>query len=86
MLFARGNGKPTLTAVRNIEHMLGVDDILKKNAKQFATEMATIKERWDHDDTEMCHIKMDELMCATLSRLGFYEGVKIFEDTKKWYA
>lgn len=85
MLFARGNGKPSISAVQNITHMLEIDEILKKDAKQFATEMASIKAKYEADE-EVCHIEMDELMCATLCRLGFHEGVKIFEDTKKWYA
>lgn len=38
------------------------------------------------DDEEVCHEKMDELMCETLRDLGFGEKVDIFENTPKWYA
>lgn len=37
------------------------------------------------DDTEMRHVKMDELMCETLEEFGCYEGVKIFKETCKYY-
>ena len=37
-------------------------------------------------DKELRHIRMDILMCNMLIMLGYGEGVKIFEETKKWYA
>lgn len=37
-------------------------------------------------DTEVCHAKMDDLLCETLIKLGYFEGVKIFMEEGKWYA
>ena len=31
------------------------------------------------------HIEMDELLCKVLKSLGYGEGIKIFENTNKWY-
>lgn len=36
--------------------------------------------------TEDAHIEMDDVMCDTLKKLGFGEGIEIFEDTEKWYS
>ena len=38
------------------------------------------------DDEERVHGVMDGIMCETLDRLGFTEGVEIFDKTLKWYA
>ena len=38
------------------------------------------------DDEEIVHSMMDGIMCETLDRLGFTEGVKIFNEAPKWYA
>ena len=38
------------------------------------------------NDEEVCHEKMDDLMCELLRSLGYSEGVDIFEKAKKWYA
>lgn len=56
-----------------------------KAETEFADRMGYIRENYGEDE-EVCHEKMDELMCMTLRRLGFGEGVDIFEETKKWYA
>lgn len=32
------------------------------------------------------HVKADEIMCELLTRLGYWEGVAIFQDMDKWYA
>lgn len=32
------------------------------------------------------HMEMDAVMCNTLEKLGFGDGIKIFEDTEKWYG
>jgi len=32
------------------------------------------------------HMEMDAVMCNTLEKLGFGNGVEIFEDTEKWYG
>lgn len=38
------------------------------------------------DDEEIVHSTMDGIMCDTLDRLGFTEGVEIFNKAPKWYA
>nr|DAJ64425.1 MAG TPA: hypothetical protein [Caudoviricetes sp.] len=38
------------------------------------------------DDEERVHGVMDYIMCETLDRLGFTEGVEIFNEAPKWYA
>jgi len=32
------------------------------------------------------HIEADDLMCAQLRRLGYGDGVDVFEEMDKWYA
>lgn len=38
------------------------------------------------DDEEIVHSMMDGIMCETLEKLGFAEGVGIFNEAPKWYA
>lgn len=38
------------------------------------------------DDEKIVHSMMDGIMCETLDRLGFTEGVEIFGEAPKWYA
>lgn len=38
------------------------------------------------DDEEIVHSMMDGIMCETLEKLGFAEGVGIFNKAPKWYA
>ena len=38
------------------------------------------------DEEEIVHSMMDGIMCETLDRLGFTEGVEIFNEAPKWYA
>ena len=38
------------------------------------------------DDEEIVHSMMDGIMCETLEKLGFTEGVEILDDAPKWYA
>ena len=38
------------------------------------------------DDEEIVHSVMDGIMYETLDRLGFTEGVEIFDEAPKWYA
>lgn len=38
------------------------------------------------DDEKIVHSMMDGIMCETLDRLGFTEGVEIFNEAPKWYA
>lgn len=37
-------------------------------------------------DEEMMHIYMDKLMCEALVDLGYEDGIKVFENTGKWYS
>lgn len=37
-------------------------------------------------DTEERHVEADDLMCALLVRLGYGDGVAVFEDMEKWYS
>lgn len=50
--------------------------------EEFAAAMAEAS----HEGPEDGHIEADALMCETLRRLGYEEGVQIFENFKKWYA
>jgi len=38
------------------------------------------------EDAETQHINMDDLLCETLIELGYREGIKIFNNARKWYA
>lgn len=51
----------------------------------FTTEMQEAYQKYG-DDEEIVHSVMDGIMCETLDRLGFTEGVEIFNETPKWYA
>ena len=51
----------------------------------FARRMRNAKNDF-HGDPELTHMEMDELMCKLLRKLGYSEGVEIFESTFKWYA
>ena len=55
---------------------------------EFLAKLKDIKNQrfFEEDDVEACHVEMDELMCETLSSLGYDEGVKFFRMTPKWYA
>ena len=59
-----------------------------KTPDEFLAELKKIKTQcYDHeDDVEKCHIEMDELLCQTLSALGYDEGVNYYRMTPKWYA
>lgn len=67
-------------------------EILDEMAKYHRTRMAYFKEAMSNirqkygDDAEGCHKAMDILMCETLTKLGYGEGVEIFMNSKKWYA
>ena len=53
--------------------------------EQFETEMKAIFNDGDHD-TEIIHVYMDELMTELLKSLGYEAGIKVFDDTDKWYV
>lgn len=52
-------------------------------AEQFRYKMECLSKM---DDVEVCHERMDELMCELLRDIGYKDGVDIFENTSKWYA
>lgn len=39
-----------------------------------------------YEREEVCHCEMDDLMCQVLTELGYGDGVKVFDETPKWYA
>ena len=51
----------------------------------FTEEMQEAYKKYG-DDEEIVHSMMDGIMCETLDRLGFTEGVEIFNEAPKWYA
>ena len=51
--------------------------------KEFKTLMKKIA--IEHDP-ETFHEYADDLMCTVLNGLGYEDGVKIFQDTEKWYS
>ena len=65
--------------------MDALTDIIRNADEQLADSMRYIK-LMHSDDEEVCHILMDNAMCDFLEGLGFTEAVKIFKETKKWYA
>ncbi|MBO7451087.1 MAG: hypothetical protein J6U54_12050 [Clostridiales bacterium] len=60
----------------------------KISPDEFVSQLKAIKKKWYNEriDEEVCHIEMDELLCKTLSSLGYDEGIKLFRTTPKWYA
>lgn len=50
--------------------------------EEFANKMA----EYAALDPEGGHSFGDKLMCELLKRLGYEEGVKIFQGMDKWYA
>ena len=50
--------------------------------------IALLKEKDENPDfgTQELYEAMNDLMCEFLINLGYSAGVKIFRDTKKWYA
>lgn len=53
--------------------------------EEFAKEMHRIVDN-NRDDSETCHMVMDDLICNLLVTLGYAEGALIFKVTKKFYA
>lgn len=51
--------------------------------KDFADKMKAIFEK---NDPEIAHGEADVLMCETLTKLGYLDGVKIFTQSQKWYS
>lgn len=51
--------------------------------EEFAKRMQQIA---DSGEPESAHIDADELMCFILRKLGYGDGVAIFDDMRKWYS
>lgn len=60
-------------------------NIFAAEAEHFERTMRDIRLDYE-DDEEVCHAKMDDLMCETLEKFGCHEGVRIFRETHKYYA
>lgn len=60
----------------------------KISPDEFFEKIRVAKEKFFFEDSniENCHMEMDEIMCKTLSSLGYDKGVKLFRTTPKWYA
>lgn len=54
-------------------------------SEEFADQMKKITEEFA-GDCEQKHMEMDALLCNQHKSLGYEEGIKIFEDTYKWYS
>jgi hypothetical protein len=59
------------------------DFVFEMSSKEFSNKMNKCVAL---QDEEISHIKADELMCDALRRLGYHNGVDIFESMHKWYA
>lgn len=53
--------------------------------QKFYEKMDQIRMQYK-SDLEACHVEMDDLMCKVLNELGYEAGVRVFENTEKWYA
>ena len=53
--------------------------------EEFKLKMQTILTEYGNN-IESSHYAMDKLMCEVLSDLGYEEGVKVFENTERWYS
>ena len=55
------------------------------NAQEFKVHMQLISVQ-AREDIEAAYIEADDLLCNQLSELGYTEGIKIFQNIKKYYA
>ena len=58
-------------------------NIPKEMIDEFNKEM---KARSQYKDIKFAHKTIHSLMCGTLEKLGFEDGVWTFMQTYKWYA
>lgn len=70
----------------------GIVGLMEKNVvvtqdmvDAFTEEMQEAYKKYG-DDEEIVHIMIGGIMCETLKKLGFAEGVRIFNEAPKWYA
>lgn len=52
----------------------------------FAEELETLRKLVDDKDTEVAHIKADDILCRILLDLGYDEIVEAYDAVDKWYA
>ena len=52
---------------------------------EFKKRMSLVHEQHE-DDSEVLHIKADELLCRALMEAGYGEGVMLFQSFHIWYA
>lgn len=55
------------------------------NPEEFKILMKQIHDDFS-GDPEAFHAVADDLMCGVLTKLGYHEGVEIFQNTDKWYS
>lgn len=53
------------------------------NPQEFYEKMVELQKI---DDLEDRHVAMDTTMCDLLESLGYEKGIRVFEDTDRWYA
>lgn len=67
-------------------HIISIGVIFMYISKEeFYSKMKSLQNT-SGDDPEKVHSEMDKLMCDVLCGLGYEDGIKIFKDTKKYYA
>ena len=55
------------------------------SAEEFLEQMERLEDEVG-ESTETFHFEADKLLCETLERLGYGEGVAIFRNHPKWYS
>lgn len=53
---------------------------------KFPRELEELIKLRYNSDTEVAHVRADDLLCDILEQLGEDAIVKAFHDIKKWYA
>jgi len=80
----------TLNIIEGDEMKVKIDGstlITDMMIQDFTYQMKHIEEKyWDQGDIEQAHLEMDRIMADWLKRMGFHEGIEIFEKQPKWYA
>lgn len=61
-------------------------EVREMNPQEFYEKMKRLRGDNDDYDEELTHDAMDNLMCEVLTELGYEDGVKVFQETDKWYA
>ena len=61
-------------------------EVREMNPQVFYEKMKRLRGDNDDYDKELTHDAMDNLMCEVLTELGYEDGVKVFQETDKWYA